>query len=333
MINIVYFSPSPRQASGGVKVIYRHANLINRMDLRQHVSAMVYSFENPAGACHWYEESIPVKLDGLLIADRDFVVLPECHMYDFWRRFSAEGIRYAIFVQGPYLIGGGLSEAEICEAFNRASLIMTISDEASRYVCNLFPAVAQRVVPLRWSINQELFLSPSTAPSRKISFMPRRLPDHARLVCNLIKPRLPSDWRVVALEGLTERQVASRLRDSQIFMSFSYLEGLSLPPVEAALAGNRVVGYHGQGGLEYWDPAIFREIPCGDIQGFAKAVLEEVEDIEKRTLLGSTAMDESREIARELLKKRFSSERECELLTRFVQRVAELMAPASETPQ
>ena len=36
----------------------------------------------------------------------------------------------------------------------------------------------------------------------------------------------------------------------KIFLSFSSLEGLGLPPVEAALAGNHVIGYTGEGGNE-----------------------------------------------------------------------------------
>ena len=332
MFQIVYFSPSPPKASGGVKVIYRHATLINNYDFEQSVSASVFHFENSNLKCQWFQGAIPMKSDGLLIANRDFVVLPECHLHDYWRRFFVEGIRYGIFVQNAYLIGGGLSQTEVREAFMKAALVMTISEDSRRYVNQLFPAIAHKVISLRWSIDSELF-SPSSTPSRLISFMPRRMYEHARLVCDLISFRLPSDWSIVALDGLTEEQIAAGLRNSRIFMSFSGLEGLPLPPAEAALAGNRVVGYHGQGGREYWDPALFREVACGDIQGFARAVLEEIEAIENRAASGMTTEDESQVKARELLKQRFSPEREAELLKVFVQRVAELMGPSSALPQ
>ena len=32
----------------------------------------------------------------------------------------------------------------------------------------------------------------------------------------------------------------------------SNLEGLGLPPLETAIAGNKVIGYTGEGGKEYW---------------------------------------------------------------------------------
>lgn len=330
MIQIVYFSPSPGRASGGVKIIYRHAQLVNEYSFFG-ITSSVFHFEGLSSKCDWYEKTVPLKKDGLLIADRDFVVLPECHLFDYWRRFTAEGIRYAVFVQNAYLIGFGLEQADVREAFLNAALIMTISEDSRRYVNQLFPEVAHKIIPLRWSIDSQLF-RPSFTPSRTITYMPRRMYEHARLVCDLIRIRLPCDWNIVPLDGLTEDKVAAGLSRSRIFMAFSGLEGLPLPPAEAALAGNRVIGYHGQGGLEYWDPALFREIPCGDIQGFAKAVLEEVEVIEMRTLAGAAAMDESQTTARELLKKRFSPEREVELLTKFVHRVTELMAPSSAIP-
>ena len=38
-----------------------------------------------------------------------------------------------------------------------------------------------------------------------------------------------------------------------------------MPPLEAAIAGNKVIGYTGGGGKEYWNKPIFEEIQSGDI--------------------------------------------------------------------
>ena len=48
------------------------------------------------------------------------------------------------------------------------------------------------------------------------------------------------------------------------------MEGLGIPPIEAAIAGNKVIGYTGKGGNEYWNNPIFTEIAHGDISGFIK---------------------------------------------------------------
>ena len=60
---------------------------------------------------------------------------------------------------------------------------------------------------------------------------------------------------------------------SKIFLSFSMMEGLGLPPIEAAIAGNKVIGYSGEGGKEYWEKPIFTEIPHGNISKFMDEIL------------------------------------------------------------
>jgi glycosyltransferase involved in cell wall biosynthesis len=70
------------------------------------------------------------------------------------------------------------------------------------------------------------------------------------------------------------------LGKSKIFLSFSELEGLSLPPIEAALSGCQVVGYTGEAAKEYWDKEIFTEIYAGDIKAFVKSVLSKVVEID-----------------------------------------------------
>ena len=323
MTEIVYFSPNPSQASGGVKVIYRHASLINEMGL-DNLNACVYHFVDPASESVWHEQHFRQKDDGVLVASRDFVVLPECHLGDYWSRCAAQGIRYSIFVQNAYLLGAGLDRTVVRKAVESASLIMVISDDSRRYLEWLFPDVAPRVLPLRWSIPAGLF-SPDQAKSRVITFMPRRMADHAFRVIDLLLDRLPPGWQIRALDGMTESQVSDALSQSRIFMAFSGLEGLALPPGEAAMAGNKVVGYHGQGGKEYWDPALFRQVECGDLLGFAQAVLEEVRMVENRLVAGHPPQDESMKVARGLLVQRFSPGREKALLREFVQRVQQCM--------
>jgi len=69
------------------------------------------------------------------------------------------------------------------------------------------------------------------------------------------------------------------LKESKIFLSFSNLEGLPLPPAEAALAGNFVVGYTGEGGNEYWKKPLFTKINSGEIKTFVKEILKKILEI------------------------------------------------------
>ena len=76
------------------------------------------------------------------------------------------------------------------------------------------------------------------------------------------------------IHNLTQKEVYKYLLKSKIFLAFSKLEGLPLPPVEAAIAGNKVIGYTGEGGKEYWREPLFTEISNGDFLKFTKEILK-----------------------------------------------------------
>ena len=103
--------------------------------------------------------------------------------------------------------------------------------------------------------------------------MPRKLPRHSELVVLFLKRLLPSGWKIKPVDNFSEFKVFKVLEKSKIFLSFSELEGLGLPPIEAALAGNKVIGYTGEAGKEYWKKPIFTEINNGDIKLFCKEIL------------------------------------------------------------
>ena len=56
------------------------------------------------------------------------------------------------------------------------------------------------------------------------------------------------------------------------------IEGFGLPPVEAALSGNAVIGYTGESGKEYWRTPIFDEVFSGDVRTFANKVISKAKD-------------------------------------------------------
>jgi hypothetical protein len=109
--------------------------------------------------------------------------------------------------------------------------------------------------------------------------MPRKMADHSGRVVSILSNMLFPGWSVVALDKLSEREVASAVSRSIIFLAFSEFEGLSVPPVEAALAGNIVIGYHGQGGREYWNRPNFIEIDQGDVQRFIFEINDTIAEI------------------------------------------------------
>ena len=97
-----------------------------------------------------------------------------------------------------------------------------------------------------------------------ITYMSRKLPMHSKLVTSFLRTYLPKNWKLKDLNNLSEQKTYKIMKKSKIFLSFSSLEGLGLPPIEAALAGNQIIGYTGEGGKEYWHKPIFTKINSGE---------------------------------------------------------------------
>ena len=106
--------------------------------------------------------------------------------------------------------------------------------------------------------------------------MPRKLRNHSSNLLFFIKSHLPKKWIIKSIDQLNEKQVFETLKKSRIFLSFSDMEGLGIPPIEAAILGNKVIGYTGQGGNEYWKKPLFDKIENGNIIKFCKIILKNI---------------------------------------------------------
>ena len=104
--------------------------------------------------------------------------------------------------------------------------------------------------------------------------MPRKLSQHSDLVMFFLKKHLPNSWKIKKIHNVNEKKVFYYLSKSKIFLSFTHFEGLGMPPIEAALAGNKVIGYTGEGGKEIWHKPIFTEVPNGDVLKFVDEILK-----------------------------------------------------------
>ena len=104
--------------------------------------------------------------------------------------------------------------------------------------------------------------------------MTRKLPQHSELVLFFLRKHLPKSWKLKKIHNFKEHKVFHYLHKSKIFLSFTHFEGLGMPPIEAALAGNKIIGYTGEGGKEIRKKPIFTEIKNGNILGFVGEILK-----------------------------------------------------------
>ena len=144
--------------------------------------------------------------------------------------------------------------------------------------------------------------------------MARKLPAHYLLLLFYLKNKLPNNWKIENIDNVSEKNLYDKLSKSKIFLSFSHLEGLGLPPIEAALYGNKVIGYDGGGGSEYWRKPIFNKVDYGDIYKFGSIILKEISFYKKNWI-------HKTEKQRNDLKKKYSKINETKSLTKLCKKI------------
>lgn len=294
-MELIFLCPAIKKAIGGVKVIYRQAELIHQLGQSRGFSAAVMHPNTFFFRVRWFESTVPLKraffkwrwmgkpslsnIVGVFKPDQHMVVIPELWARKYGAQLAQMGVPYAIYVQNGYYIAKG-RPADLDKAYQGARCILTISDDATRCVALAFPGVESRILRVHYAVDARRF-KPDQNKENIITYMPRKLADHSSKVLFFLRHHLPAHWKIVPIDGMTEVQVAALLERSKIFMAFSHFEGCPLPPLEAALSGNQVIGYTGQGAKEYWRPEIFEEVASGDVAGFAQRVLAKVHAIDQ----------------------------------------------------
>ena len=339
MKNIIFIVDAPKTPSGGGKVIYQYSNYINS---KRNFSSSIIHLEKKRGSkllesikkrinlnktkyfgwdfkdvkikknykFSWIEKQIQTKNNFYFDKDRDFVVLPEIFSHFAPDFLIKEKIPYAIFVQNGYSIFSTNKLAKLKQSYNHAKYILSYSKDIEKCVLLAFPNVKNKILKVGYSIDFKKFKTKKK--KNVITYMPRKIPHQSQLVLSFLKNLLPKSWKVKALHNLNQGQVYNELLNSKIFLAFSYLEGLPLPPVEAALAGNRVIGYTGEGGKEYWKKPIFIEIKSTEIKNFCSQILKYLND--KKFLKASRHQ-------RLKLSKQFSVQQEQKFINNFLRKL------------
>jgi len=215
-------------------------------------------------------------------------------------------------VQNGYAIFSTNDFKKLNRSYRNAKYILTYSKDIENCVSLAFPESKNKIFKVKYSIDFKK-INYKRKKENLITYMPRKLAKHSELVIFFLKNTLPSNWKIKKIHNLKEKQVYSLLEKSKIFLAFSDLEGLPLPPVEAALAGNKVIGYTGEGGKEYWKKPIFTEIKTSEIKNFCNAILG---NLNIKNFLEKTNNQ------RNLLAKHFSVEVEKKFINKFLKRIS-----------
>lgn len=339
-MTIYYLCPDSNSPTGGIRVIYRHVDILNKHGLPAYVLHQKRRFR-----CTWFENdsrvaytkfplgslasrvrdkirgftrsvvrTIPI-VDGPAseIGPDDLLVLPERLSLHLGR--IGPDIPKVILNQGVFLTFKGYSFAkeQLETPYRHHSVRATLvnSEHCEEYLQYAFPGLSTYRFYL--SIDPSQFYYQPTLEKKQICLSRVKNASDALQVINILKSRgVLADFEIIPFINIPQERVASLMRESLIFLNFGNREGFGLPAAEAMACGCIVVGYHGWGGKEFFKPEFSFPIEDGDILGFASTV----ERIIRAYNNDTNYFGQQRATAAQFIADRYSREREEEELVK-----------------
>ncbi|WP_174484060.1 glycosyltransferase [methanotrophic endosymbiont of Bathymodiolus puteoserpentis (Logatchev)] len=296
-MNIYYLCPDIKHACGGIKIIYRHVDLLNANGF----SAYVLHHKN-GFRCDWFVNETRIaylkpelyrriynKAGKILhpeavrkiplsqgkqsfIDENDILVMPEFYGPDIVH--FGQGIKKIILNQNGFMTFQGYSFVKdrlITPYTDKDTLgALVNSEHCADYLKYAFPET--QLYRFYLSIDPALF-SYQEKKKKQICFSQVKNSADAMQIINILKFRNAlADFELVPFVNISEHQVAELMKESLIFISLGNREGFGLPPAEAMACGCITIGYHGWGGEEFFKSEHSFPINDGDIIHFADTI-------------------------------------------------------------
>ena len=121
-------------------------------------------------------------------------MIPEIWAGAVGRQCLDLGVRYAIFVQGGYIMMNGrwpLGFENLQRIYESAEVILSISADTTKMILLAYPTLDPRkILQVLPSVGEVYLDRDLAAPVRRksVTYMSHRLPDHAAKVCYFLQP-------------------------------------------------------------------------------------------------------------------------------------------------
>jgi hypothetical protein len=350
-INIIYLLPTQKTPSGGSGVIYKHSAIINNLKnnfsseilyykkkkLAKFVNSLkkIFNIKDKKDNFGYKYDEIKVVKNFNLSKDwnlykfistnklhfnskKDFIILPEIIAHFAEELCIKKKIKYAIFVQGVYHMNQTSNISLLKKTYTNAEFIIFLNQNTKKKFEYIFPRLNKNFFIGGLSINNSF----RTKKNKKniITCMPRKLIEDFHLLNLFNINKIPKNWKIKILRNLTNEEIKKNLMESRIFLSFSNFEGTGLPPLEAALSGNKVIGYSGNGGETYFKKPIFNKIRKGDILNFSKTINDNIKNLEKYWHLKKNIKAQRYKIY-----KQYSEEKEINSVKKMLDKISKII--------
>jgi glycosyltransferase involved in cell wall biosynthesis len=248
MSRILYISHDPVKPVGGVRVIYRHVEILRKAGFDAYVV-----HRTPGLRLDWFQSSAPVlyATGQFAISASDWIVIPEDHQ-EVLQAFANFPGNKVLFCQNHWYVFNGIDADQSWADFGIRDVL--VSSKPIRDFVRRVMRVEPTLIPL--SIDPAVFHGALDARPLQVAVMPRKGGQHMRFIRGTMRQLEPTlgDVPWIEIHRCNEEQVAAIMRRSAFFLSTGFREGFGLPPVEAMACGAISVGFTGGGGADYATP-------------------------------------------------------------------------------
>lgn len=264
-----------KRPSGGVKILFEltQALVDNGYDAAILIpGAHLYPNDCPKGyKPSWFDTSVRVFDDVRIVTKDDVVVMHEEGVWAF-EHVMANGPRYLVINQGAQSsitdnVGMNITYGFVKEIYDGAEAIITISPYITNFVHRVMGVPSSKIYQLD-NVIDDYFQQEVEKTNNILVLMKSHNLGNA-LLLKVFAERYPG-WTIEVIDNYDHRQIADAMARSKIFvfMASNSGEGSPLPPVEAAIAGCKVIGSSGVGGGFIFRDPIFTEVAFNDINDF-----------------------------------------------------------------
>lgn len=226
----IVFAAMSNGCYGGVKKTYQVAEGLVKLGH----DVLMWA---PKGKPDWFPVSVPVKINQPNSADI-FVVSPK------WPNLTLPRYKHKVCY-----VGGRRDDLGYNPDQSGIDLNICVSSWVAAAYEQFHTPLA--VIPLGFDASRMPFVTYAEKDKNAVAFMPRKNGHLVDRILLAMGEHISISLNLLAIDGLTECQVASALGRASVFLAISTWDGFPLPPMEAMLCGALVVGFCAGGGAEY----------------------------------------------------------------------------------
>ena len=261
---IYYLCPDNAAPAGGIRMIYRHVDLLNEAG---HNAVVLHHREG--FSCRWFEHSTPIaSAPSTRLSADDILVVPELHA-PFVDRIP-DGPRLICLNQGAYITFKYLPAPRTL-SYDAFDAVLTVSPDSAEYLRFAFPGARVSIVdPRHRSRRVPPWIGAAAEADRDDASPPPR-------GC---RARAAPAGRPPERLVHREHRGSVRAGDGRSAPLLADLPRIrkagGLRPAGGGGDGGRlyVIGFSGFGGREIFDPAVSAPIEDGDVLAMARATAE-----------------------------------------------------------